>query len=171
VVLWTLPSNTLSTTHLRLLLITLTKLLKVPAFTLLPKELVKLPTIKMSQRVTSMLLRTLFSLVQSLLPSKPIKQLSNTTPPVLLPLDAEPISITVSSLSDMVLIQLVSISSSLRTNGVLLGVIKVTSKLVLTQPTHAVSSLSHPSLSYENESYLTSNFVLDFDLLISLKYY
>ena len=142
---WTMPSNTSRLLHLLPLLTILTKPRMELAIT--PKQTVDpvpFQDILMSQETTLMLLRTLLSSVQSLLPSKPTKLLSNTTPPVLLPLDAELPSITVSWLSDTEL-KTDKSSSSLRINGVLLGVTMVTSRSVPDPATFAVSSLTHPS--------------------------
>jgi len=150
VVSWMLLSSMLRNLLLRLLPTTHIhqeppKLLDL-ACTPLPREPeLSLDTLT-SQLTASLLLRTLLPLVQSLLPSKPVKLLSNTTPPVLLPPAVEPHSITVSLLSDGELIPLESNTSSSRTNGVLLGVLMDISKSVPSIPTFAVFSLTHPSL-------------------------
>lgn len=105
----------------------------------------------------------LFKRDQSLLQSKPTKQLSNNIPEVLLLLVAEPHSITVSSLLDGVQIPQVRNSSSLRTNGVQTGELLVSSRLVPLLPTYVVSSHTHPSLPlHEYENISLSNYVLVF---------
>jgi len=81
------------------------------------------------------------------LPLMPAELLSNPTRPVLSLMVAEPHSITVSSLSDGALKTVKSTSLS-RTNGVKVGVTPVTSRLVPILQTHAVSSLTLPTLPY-----------------------
>jgi len=154
---WTMPSNTSSKLH-SLPLLTIHTLPRMELATLLLQtmELAPFPDIPMSQETTLMLLRTLSSSVQFLLPLKPTKLLSNTIPLVLLPLDAELNSITVSWLSDTEL-KTEKSSSLSRINGVLLGVTMVTSRSVLDPATFAVSSLTHPSSpSHEHEHDLAS---------------
>jgi len=82
----------------------------------------------------SMLSRTLLLKVQSPLLLRLTKLLSNTTPVVLLPLDVDPLSITVSLPSDMEPTLPVKDSSLSRTNGDLTGVMLVTSRSVTALP-------------------------------------
>lgn len=122
VVLWTLLSNMLKMHHLRPQLTTHTRLSKVPAIIIAQKELEVSLVIQMFQQTASVPLRTLFRLDQSLLLSKPIKLVSNSTLEEFFPLDVEPILIMVSWLSDGELILLDKNTSLLRINGVQAGV-------------------------------------------------
>lgn len=119
---WTLLSNMLKLQHLRPQLTTHIWLSKVLAIIIAQKELEVSLVIQMFQQTASVPLRTLFSLDQSLLLSKPVKLVSNITLEEFFPLDVEPTLIMVSWLSDGELILLDKNTSLLRINGVQAGV-------------------------------------------------